>query len=97
MNMQAMLKKAQQMQKDMLKTQNEINDKVFEGESSFVKVQMQAGNVTSIKIDSDSLEKEDIEMLEDILIVAIKNAKDKYDKEMEEKMGVYTKGLPGMF
>lgn len=97
MNMQAMLKKAQKMQSDMLKTQNEINDKVFEGESSFVKVQIKAGNVTSIKIDSDSLEKEDIEMLEDILIVAIKNAKDKYDKEMEEKMGVYTKGLPGMF
>ena len=95
--MQAMLKKAQKMQSDMLKTQNEINDKVFEGESSFVKVQMKAGNVISIKIDSDSLEKEDIEMLEDILIVAIKNAKEKYDKEMEEKMGVYTKGLPGMF
>ena len=82
MNMQAMLKKAQKMQSDMLKTQNEINDKVFEGESSFVKVQMKAGNVISIKIDSDSLEKEDIEMLEDILIVAIKNAKEKYDKEM---------------
>ena len=97
MNMQAMLKKAQKMQSDMLKTQNEINDKVFEGESSFVKVQMKAGNVISIKIDSDSLEKEDIEMLEDILIVAIKNAKEKYDKEMEEKMRVYTKGLPGMF
>ena len=97
MNMQAMLKKAQKMQSDMLKTQNEINDKVFEGDSSFVKVQMKAGNVISIKIDSDSLEKEDIEMLEDILIVAIKNAKEKYDKEMEEKMGVYTKGLPGMF
>ena len=97
MNMQAMLKKAQKMQSDMLKTQNEINDKVFEGESSFVKVQMKAGNVISIKIDSDSLEKEDIEMSEDILIVAIKNAKEKYDKEMEEKMGVYTKGLPGMF
>ena len=95
--MQAMLKKAQKMHSDMLKTQNEINDKVFEGESSFVKVQMKAGNVISIKIDSDSLEKEDIEMLEDILIVAIKNAKEKYDKEMEEKMGVYTKGLPGMF
>lgn len=97
MNMQAMLKKAQKMQSDMLKTQNEINDKVFEGESSFVKVQMKAGNVISIKIDSDSLEKEDIEMLEDILIVAIKNAKEKYDKKMEEKMEVYTKGLPGMF
>ena len=31
MNMQAMLKQAQKMQKDMLKTQDEINEKVFTG------------------------------------------------------------------
>lgn len=97
MNMQAMLKKAQKMQNDMIKSQNEINDKVFEGESSFVKVQMKAGNVISIKINSDSLEKDDIEMLEDIIVVAINDAKSKYDKEMEEKMGAYTNGIPGMF
>lgn len=97
MNMQAMLKKAQKMQNDMIKSQNEINDKIFEGESSFVKVQMKAGNVISIKINSDSLEKDDIEMLEDIIVVAIKDAKSKYDKEMEEKMGAYTNGIPGMF
>lgn len=95
--MQAMLKKAQKMQNDMIKSQNEINDKIFEGESSFVKVQMKAGNVISIKINSDSLEKDDIEMLEDIIVVAIKDAKSKYDKEMEEKMGAYTNGIPGMF
>lgn len=97
MNMQAMLKKAQKMQNDMIKSQNEINDKIFEGESSFVKVQIKAGNVISIKINSDSLEKDDIEMLEDIIVVAIKDAKSKYDKEMEEKMGAYTNGIPGMF
>ena len=27
----------------------------------------------------------------------LRTEKEKYDKEMEEKMGVYTKGLPGMF
>lgn len=95
--MQAMLKKAQKMQNDMIKSQNEINDKIFEGESSFVKVQMKAGNVISIKINSDSLEKDDIEMLEDIIVVAIKDAKSKYDKEMEDKMGAYTNGILGMF
>ena len=97
MNMQAMLKQAQKMQKDMLKTQEEINEKTFYGESSFVKVELKAGNVTSIKIDTDSLDKDDIEMLEDMLIVAIGNAKSQYDKEMEEKMGAYTKGIPGLF
>lgn len=97
MNMQAMLKKAQKMQNDMLKTQNEINEKIFSGESSFVKVQMKAGNVISIKIDSKSLDEDDIEMLEDMLVVAINDAKCKYDKEMEKEMGAYTNSLPGMF
>lgn len=97
MNMQAMLKQAQKMQKEMLKTQDEINEKIFTGESSFVSVQLKAGNVISIKINNDSLDKDDIEMLEDMLVVAINDAKGKYDKEMESKMGKYTQGIPGMF
>ena len=67
------------------------------GESSFVSVQLRAGNVISIKINNDSLDKDDIEMLEDMLVVAINDAKGKYDKEMESKMGKYTQGIPGMF
>ena len=97
MNMQAMLKQAQKLQKDMMKVQEEVNSKIFTGESSFVKVELQAGNVIKVSIDSDSLDKDDIEMLEDIILVAIKEAKNKYDKEMDEKMGPYTKGMPGLF
>ena len=81
----------------MLKTQDEINEKIFTGESSFVSVQLRAGNVISIKINNDSLDKDDIEMLEDMLVVAINDAKGKYDKEMESKMGKYTQGMPGLF
>ena len=36
-------------------------------------------------------------MLEDMLVVAINDAKGKYDKEMESKMGKYTQGIPGIF
>ena len=97
MNMQAMLKQAQKMQKDMMKTQEEINEKIFYGESSYVKVELKGGNVTSVKIDTDSLDKDDIEMLEDMLVVAINDAKGKYDKEMESKMSKYTQGIPGIF
>ena len=97
MNMQAMLKQAQKMQKDMMNVQEEVNSEIFTGESSFVKVELKAGNIIKIDIDSESLDKEDIEMLEDILLVAINDAKRKYDNKMEEKMGPYTKGMPGLF
>ena len=40
MNIQAMMKQAQKIQNDMLNAKNEIDSKVFEGSSSFVKVEM---------------------------------------------------------
>ena len=38
MNMQAILKQAQNMQKDMMKAKEEVDNTVFVGESSLVKV-----------------------------------------------------------
>ena len=97
-NMQAMLKQAQAMQKDMLKSKSEIENTEFTGQSSMVTVTMMGDkSLSSIKIDADSLDKDDIEMLEDMLVVAINDAKGKYDKEMESKMGKYTQGIPGIF
>ena len=40
MNMQALMKQAQALQKDMTKAQNEIEKQEFEGESSVVKVKI---------------------------------------------------------
>ena len=97
MNMQSMLKQAQNMQSKMMKTQEEVNSKKFYGESSYVKVELVAGNVTSIKIDTDKLDKDDIEMLEDIILVALNDAMKQIDKETEAKLGKYTKGIPGLF
>ena len=51
----------------------------------------------SIKIDQESLDKDDIEMLEDMIVVAINSALNDIDKVTEEKMGKYTKGMPGLF
>ena len=96
-NMQAMLKQVQKMQKDMMKTQEEINEKTFYGESSFVKVELKAGNVTSIKIDTESLDSDDIEALQDMIVVAVNEAHKQIDKDTEQKMGKYTQGMPGLF
>ena len=98
MNMQAMLKQAQNMQKDMLKIKDEIDNTEFTGESSLVKVTV-LGNkkVVSVKINSDeSLEKDDIEMLEDMIVVAINEANKKIDEVTEKKMAKFG-NIPGLF
>ena len=98
MNMQAMLKQAQKMQKDMQKTQDEINNTEFTGKSELVLVKMMGDrNVKEIKITADELEKDDIEVLEDMILIAVNDALKQIDKVTEEKMGSYTKGMPGLF
>ena len=96
MNMQAMLKQAQKLQSDMMKSQEEIYGMSFTGKSSNASVTINGkGEVTEVKFNLDEVEKEDIEMLEDMTMLAFNDAKKKLDKMTEEKMGAYTKGLPG--
>lgn len=97
MNMQAMLKQAQALQKDMMKTKEEIDSTEFVGENSFVKVTLKGDRkAVKVEIDSDSLDKEDIEALEDMIVLAINDANKKIDKMTESKMGKFG-NIPGLF
>ncbi len=98
MNIQAMMKQAQKLQKDMMKEKEEIDNKTFEGKSSFVTVTVKGTKeVTKVKIDAEKIEADEIEMLEDMILVAVNEANKKVDEETENKMGKYTKGMPGLF
>ena len=98
MNIQAMMREAQKLQKEMLKEKEVIDSTEYEGESSFVKVKLNGKKeVLAVTIDKESLDKDDIEMLQDILQVAINAAMKKIDDDTESKMGKYTKGMPGLF
>lgn len=98
MNIQAMMKQAQKLQKDMMKTKEEVEKKEFEGKSSFVTVRANgAKEILSVKINQEEISSEDKEMLEDMILLAVNDVLKKIDKEMEEKMGAYTSGLPGLF
>ena len=98
MNIQAMMKQAQKMQKDMMKQKQEIDDSIFEGKSSFVTIIMKGNReVTEVKIDKENLEKDEIEMLQDMILVAINNANKEIEDVTEKKLGKYTKGVPGLF
>ena len=97
MNMQAMLKQAQALQKDMLKAKDEIDSKEFIGESSFVKVTMKGTKeLIKVEISADSLDKDDIEALEDMIVVAVNNANKQIDDLTEKKMGKFG-NMSGLF
>ena len=98
MNMQALMRQAQTLQKDMLKVQKEIEEKEFEGESSIVKIKANGNKeIISVEIDkSASLEADDLEMLQDMIMVAINTTFKKIDDYREQKMSKFG-NIPGLF
>ncbi len=98
MNIQAMMKQAQKLQKDMMDEKKKINEKIYEGKSGLVTTRLKGTKeILEIIIDSEDLDKEEIEMLQDMIVVAINEAMKQIDKETEQKMGKYTQGMPGLF
>lgn len=99
MNMQALMKQAQNLQKQMLKSKEEIDNQEFIGESSIVKITMKGNReVIGVEISKDeSLSKEDLEMLEDMILLAINDANKKIDDYTEKKMGKFGNSVPGLF
>lgn len=97
MNMQAMLRQAQNMQKEMMKVKDEIDNTEFVGESSFVKVTINGKKeVLDVKIDNTDLDVEDLDMLSDLFIVATNNAMKQVDDVTEKKMAKFG-NMPGLF
>lgn len=97
MNMQAMLRQAQNMQKEMMKVKDEIDNTEFVGESSFVKVTINGKKeVLDVKIDNTDLDVEDLDMLSDLFIVATNNAMKQVDEVIEKKMAKFG-NMPGLF
>lgn len=99
MNIQALMKQAQTLQKDMQKVEEEIENTTFEGESSLVKVKVNGRKeILSISIENkENLEKDDLEILEDMIMVALNNAFKKVDDLREKKMSKYSNMMPGLF
>lgn len=98
MNIQNLMKEAKKMQKDLQKTQEDLANTTYEGSSSLVKIKLNGNKeLLEVKINIDeSLEKDDIEMLEDMILVAFNDAVAKVDADKEHKLGKYGSGLTGL-
>lgn len=98
MNIQAMMKQAQKLQKDMMQEKEKIDATEYIGTSSFVTVKVMGNKkIKEVIIDNESLEKDEIEMLQDMIVVATNQAMKQIDDETEKKLGKYTQGMPGLF
>ena len=98
MNMQSMLKQAQKLQKDMLEAQEQINKSIYEGKASSVNVKINGKKeVVEIKLNVESIENDEIELFEDMILAALNDAMKKVDAETEQKLGKFTNGMPGIF
>ena len=86
-NLQAMMKQAQQMQERLQKQMAELRVEGNAGGGMVTVVINGAKQVQSLKIDPEVVSKDDVEMLQDLIVAAINDAQRKADDEMAQKMG----------
>ena len=101
-NFNDMMKKAQEMQKKMQEIQDSLSNLEVEGTSGggIVKIVMNCKNeVKKIDIDPSIIKNDEKEVMEDLIIAALNDAKSKAEEKSQEEMKKLTGGLglpPGM-
>jgi nucleoid-associated protein EbfC len=87
MNIQQMMKQAQQMQQQLQKQMAELKVEGNAGGGMVTVLVNGAKQVQSIAIDPEVVSKEDVGMLQDLIVAAINDAHRKADEAMAQKMG----------
>ncbi|MFT9004264.1 MAG: YbaB/EbfC family nucleoid-associated protein [Liquorilactobacillus hordei] len=97
-NMQGMMKQMQKMQKNMKKDQEELEKTEFIGKSAddLVVVTFDGKKeMKDIQIKPEAVDPDDIDMLQDLVIMAVNDGITKIEKETQKKMGKYAQNIPG--
>ena len=97
MNIQKLMKQAQQMQE---KLQREQGDTVVEAivGGGMVTVKMNGHKqLVAVSIDPEVLDPDDPGMVSDLVIAAVNEAGRMVDEELQQKLGGLAGGLPGLF
>jgi nucleoid-associated protein EbfC len=92
-----MMKKVQEMQSRMAALQQELETVEVQGASGggMVRVTMSAkGVVKSIAVDDSLIVKDEKDILEDLMMAAVNDARAKAEQASQEKMSAITAGLP---
>ena len=100
-NMGAMIKQAQKMQAELARAQEEIKDMTFEATAGGGMVKVVANGdmtVDSIVIDTEAVDPEDVEMLQDMVAAAVNEALRGVSEISSQRLNAATGGLniPGL-
>ena len=96
MNIQKMMKQAQEMQNKMAEMQKRVEAEEADGSSGggLVKVRINGKNMMlSVNIDDSLMKVEEKDVLEDLLIAAYNDARTKIDETASSQMSQMTSGL----
>ena len=99
MDMKKMMKHAQKMQRDMAIAQEEIKKMEFEATAGAGMVKVVAlgdGELKSIEIAPDAVDPEDVEMLQDMVLVAVNEALRGVSDMASARMNAVTGGMGNM-
>ena len=98
MNIQAMMKQAQEMQERLKKQMAEMRVEATAGGGMVTVVVDGAKQIQSIRIDPEVVSKDDVEMLQDLIVAAVNDAVRKVDDRLGESMSGLMGGLkiPGL-
>lgn len=91
-NMQALMKQAQALQRETVKAQEEVEQTEVEGVASngMVKIIINGKyEVSQVSINPDIVDPDDVEMLEDMIMVALNDATEKISEVKSQKMGKF--------
>jgi DNA-binding YbaB/EbfC family protein len=86
-NIQQMMKQAQQMQERLQKQMAELRVEGNAGGGMVTVVVNGAKQIQSLKIDPEVVSRDDVEMLQDMIVAAVNDAHRKADEEMAQRMG----------
>ena len=96
-DLMGMMKQAQELQAKMQQVQDELAAMEIEGQSGagLVKVTVNGkGELRAVKIDPSLMKPDEAEIVEDLIVTAIGDAKTKAEAQMQEKMQDLAGGLP---
>ena len=91
MNMQALMQQAQKMQKEITKKKEEIDKNKFIGNSELVEAVVTGDRkLVSVEIkNKDSITVDDLEVLQDMIVIAVNDALGKAEEEISSVLGAY--------
>lgn len=101
-NMNQMMKQVKKMQQQMVKTQEELGNREFEGTAGGGVVTVTVNGhkkVLAVAIKPEAVDPDDVEMLQDLVLTAINDAMNKAEETSSKEMGKFTGGMniPGLF